>query len=143
MTTTLRSVIALTLLGASAAARCCTVSASGLAFGSYDPFDALHRDSTATITVDCPTPYTVELDAGQSGNFTLRSMSSIDDTLQYNIYTSPTYTIVAGDGTGATQTLAGSGAPTPTDHVVYGRIFALQNPMIGSYSDLIVVTVNF
>lgn len=143
MTTFLRSAVALTLLGASAAAQCCTVSATGLAFGSYNPFDALPTDSTATITVDCPTSYTVELDGGQAGSFAPRSMSSVDDTLQYNIYTSPSFSTIVGDGSGATQTLAGAGAATPTEHVVHGRIFASQNPRIGSYSDLIVVTVNF
>jgi spore coat protein U-like protein len=133
----------LAALAAPSVAEACTVTTSGLAFGSYDPFDPRPTDSTAVISVDCATPYTIELDAGQAGSFDPRALSSGEDVLEYNIFTSSSFSAIVGDGTGGTQTISGPGSSQPTDHVVHGRIFPQQNRTVGSYSDVLIVTILF
>jgi spore coat protein U-like protein len=76
----------------------CTVSTSGLNFGTYDVFSPLNDDITATINVDCPS------------------------ATAYSIWLS-----------------SGSNVATP----VYGRIPAGQNAWLGSYIDVVTITVNF
>ena len=72
------------------------------------------------------------------------------DTLNYNLYTTNAYSVVWGDGTGSTVTVAGSmrlTSPNPTKtntHTVYGRIPALQDAAVGSdYQDNVTVTVTY
>ena len=124
----------------------CSVSADGLAFGSYSPFDAGHADSTATITVDCETAYTLKLSEGFSGSFSPREMAGDGDPadrLDYNIYTDASFSVVWGDDSGASQSVAGAGSSQPVDHTAHGRIPAGQNARVGTYSDVITVTVEF
>lgn len=131
----------------------CSVSATALSFGDYDPFSSTPNESTATVTVDCllvvalAGSFDVALSAGSSGSFsqrTLRNASS--ETLNYNLYTTTGRTTVWGDGTG------GSAIVTPTfsallavhrELTVYGRITARQNVRWGPYTDTITVTVTY
>lgn len=120
----------------------CTASATGVAFGTYDPFSSAPLDSTGSISVTCSssTSYTIALSAGQ-GSFATRTLTSGVHPLAYNLYTDVLRTTVWGDGSGPTATVAGSG--TSASFNVYGRVPALQNAYVGSYADTIVVTVNF
>ncbi|MBB3047521.1 spore coat protein U-like protein [Litorivivens lipolytica] len=72
-------------------------------------------------------------------------MSSGANSLNYNLYTDPTYLTVWGDGNGGTATVPGAIGVLllPIDHVVYGRIPAGQNSAAGNYSDTISVTVTY
>jgi len=120
----------------------CTVSAAGVAFGSYDPFSGTSLDSTGNVAVTCSpaAPYTVALSPGYAAQ-TGREMRSDANALAYNLFTDATRSSVWGDGTGLTSTVSGSG--TAGGHPIYGRIPARQNVAAGSYSDTIIVTISF
>lgn len=138
----------------------CSVSATGVAFGVYDPFAASPDDSVGTIAVTCrhvpPTRaerinYTVTLSAGGSGAYSQRRLSAGATLLGYNLYADGGRSQVWADGNSATVTITGSmvvgpgvgnGTRTAT-HTIYGRIPALQDVAPGSYTDSIVVTLAF
>lgn len=120
----------------------CTVSATGVNFGTYDPFDSANLDSTGNVAVTCSpsAPYSIALSPG-SATQTNREMRNGAEVLTYNLFTDATRTTPWGDGTGATLTVGGSGLSG--SHPIYGRIAARQNVRAGSYSDFITVTVSF
>jgi spore coat protein U-like protein len=131
----------------------CSVSATTLAFGSYDPLSNTPTDSTATVTVDCilvvaiAGSFDVALSTGSSGSFSQRKLSGgTSDTLNYNLYTNASRTTVWGDGSGGSSIMS----PTFTALLavnrvltVYGRIPARQNVASGPYNDTITVTVTY
>ena len=107
--------------------------------------------STGTVTVQCllvlgPSTATVQLSAGASGNFVIRTLTSGTNTLNYNLYLNAAHTQVWGDGSGgsliSTLTLPAGFLSTVTA-TVYGAVNALQDPAPGSYGDTITVTVNY
>lgn len=120
----------------------CTVSAGSVAFGNYNPFSTQALDSAGTINVSCTlaTSYTLSMSTG-GGSYAQRELAGGGDVLFYNFYTSATYAVIWGDGSGGTATVGGSG--TNENHTVYGRIPAQQNVSVGSYADSIIVTVTF
>ncbi len=156
-------VLGLALLSTSAlAAFTCSMSTPGLNFGAYDVFAASAVNGSGNLPVTCSliapandgkVSYTITLSTGSSNSFVQRLMqnsTTSGNTLGYNLYTSNTYSVVWGDGTGATQTIAGSMQlnkttnPSQTDqHTVYGKIPALQDAAVGSYRDNVTATVNF
>jgi len=135
----------------------CTASTTGVAFGIYNPLNGAPTSSTGGIVVNCTLlsgaavndAVNVYLTAGSSGSFAARSMTSGGATLNYNIYFSPAYQQIWGNGTGGsyygTATLPMSpGAPNATaTGTFYGQIPAMQDVVPGSYADTIVVTVNY
>lgn len=126
----------------------CTVSNSTLNLGSYNPISASPTTATSTITVSCTgigllVSYNVLLSGGGSGNIASRRMSAGANTLPYNVYTSGSYTTVWDNTTGVSGGfLIGIGG-TAFAHTVYGRILAQQPAAAGSYSDSVVITVNY
>ncbi|HEU0071255.1 MAG TPA: spore coat U domain-containing protein [Alphaproteobacteria bacterium] len=139
---------------AEAALGTCTVSATAVAFGVYDPIAAAANDSTGTVTVSCSlvsgisllVAYSIGLSTGV-GSYTTRQMSYLTDYMSYNLYTSGARNIVWGDGSGSTQMiydgyLLGLGGAT-TNYTVFGHIPARQNVRGGGYQDNIVVTVTY
>ena len=144
--------IAIALLAPAApAAAACTIGATGVAFGAYNPQSASPDDSTGTVNVDCkstdPAP-TVALSTGLSGSYAPRRLTAGSFSLGYNLYTTTARTIVWGDGTAGTvtQTLSGgtiSGGRHLYAQSVYGRIPGSQNVGAGSYGDTIILTVTW
>lgn len=132
-------------------AQSCTVSASSVGFGSYDPFASGALDTTGQVDVACTSGlgYTVSLDAGthSSGSFAPRRMqhATLSAWLTYNLYRNAARSEVWGDGTGATYTVGGTGAglASPTTHTVYGRLPGSQNVHVGQYDDTLTVTVTY
>lgn len=122
----------------------CTVTTSGLNFGSYDVFSSINDDITATIDVNCPsgTGYSIWLSSG-SGSFASRALTNGPYVLGYNLYLDPTRLTIWGDGSSGTGTVSGTGAGANVGTPVYGRIPAGQNAAVGSYADVITVTVTF
>jgi spore coat protein U-like protein len=118
------------------------VTATSVAFGSYDPTGNSNKDGTGSVAVSCDasTAYTVAINAGNAGSFN-RAMASGSYSLGYNLYTDATRTTVWGDGTGGTSRVSQTG--TGATITVYGRIPAHQNVGVGSYTDTLVVTVQF
>jgi len=131
----------------------CNVNVSGLNFGGYDVFAGTPRDVTGSVTVDCnipaqnphaPLAVTVAISPGNSGSFAQRQMQGSGSPLYYNLYATPSFSSVWGDGSGGTY------FPTtfitrdmPWTGIIYGRIPALQNVTPGIYNDLLIVTVEW
>ena len=142
------SVAALTV-GSPAGA--CTISATGVAFGAYDPRAAGPDDGTGSIVLLChpnTSSPSIALSSGGSGSLSMRRMASGTTPLNYNLYTSSSRTIVWGDGSGGTATVTPpdggvSGGRRRFSADIFGRIPALQNVRAGTYVDTIVVTVTF
>jgi spore coat protein U-like protein len=132
----------------------CSVSATALSFGSYDPTSATPRDSTGTITVTCTVSlvgllasWDILLSTGISGSFTPRDLLSGGNSMQYNLYTNAGRTQVWGDATGGTAKVSDSQlmvvGTNQHSYTTYGRIPALQDLAPGTYTDTITVTLNY
>lgn len=131
----------------------CNVNVTGVNFGGYDVFSATPRDATGRINIDCnippqnphaPLAVTVTISPGNSGSFAQRQLQGPGTPLSYNLYTTPSFSTVWGDGS------SGSHFPTtfitrdtPWTGIVYGRIPARQNVQPGLYGDLLIVTVEW
>jgi len=143
--------IALGLIPMSARASCTgpLATASGVAFGSYNA--ALPSDSTAngSITVSCSLvldslpPLTIALSAGTSSSFSTRKLAFGGSKLSYNLYTSPAFTSIWGDGTAGTVTESYTAGARSVTLTVYGRLPKSQFSAPGPYTDAITVTVTF
>jgi len=132
----------------------CSVSATALSFGAYDPTSATARDSTGTVTVTCTATllglsasWDILLSTGNSGSFAPRRMFSGGNSLQYNLYINAGRTQVWGDATGGTAKESDSQflviGTSQYSYTTYGRIPALQDLAPGTYTDSITVTVNY
>jgi spore coat protein U-like protein len=126
----------------------CTVNATALNFGTYDPSTGTNLPGNSTVDVRCTrtTPFTVALNAGGTGSFANRLMVSGANSLQYNLFTTAALTTVWGDGTAATGTNAGTGTgvTTPVSFTVYGSIPSQPTAVPGAgYTDTVTVTVNY
>ncbi|HXG28496.1 MAG TPA: spore coat U domain-containing protein [Nevskiales bacterium] len=142
------------LCAPAAAGAACSVSATAVSFGSYNPLSPLNTDATGTVTVTCSgllnvlVSYEILLSRGGAGTYTPRRMACGSNTLNYNLYTDITRTTIWGDNTGGSSRVTGSIlvqllVPTSNLHTVYGRIPAQQNAAAGTYADSITVTVNY
>lgn len=128
----------------------CSVSASGVAFGVYDPSVPTALTSTGTISVSCTlvtnaTSVAIDLSSGTSGSFSTRTLSNGIDILNYNLFQDIAQTMIWGDGTGGSTEFSGKvtpGRPTLTA-TVYGLLPASQDVGAGSFLDTITVTVNY
>lgn len=131
------------LVATQVAAVTCTLNAQSVNFGSYNFQSSQNLDSVGHITVTCDVsaPYTIALSPGLTGTFASRIMQSSANQLHYNLYTDLTHASVWGDGTGSSATVGGNG--TNVDYPVYGGVPAGQNPYVGSYSDVVTVTLSF
>jgi spore coat protein U-like protein len=134
----------------------CTVSASALAFGIYPANSAAPVATTGTFTVTCTATGTgsatvsgtLSLSTGSSGQFATRTMQAGTSVLDYNIYVTPAYSQIFGDGTAGTYELSESGTVTAGQlYQVGGALYALiparQDVAPGSYVDTIVMTVTY
>ena len=135
----------------------CTASATGVAFGIYDPLNATPAVSTGSISVTCTllsgggTTVAVQADlsTGTSGSFVTRTMLSGINVLNYNLYLNTAHTDVWGDGND--ETFSGFGNLTitpsrPTNAVsltMYGLVPASQDPRPGTFIDTIIVTITY
>ena len=148
-------IAALLLAGvaAQAANAVCTVSTSGVAFGSYNPLLGQSADTNGTIAVTCSgaagdtATYTLTITAGL-GSFSARKMLAGGDGLTYNLYKDSACTQVWGDGSGGTSTVSDSVTLTSssltTNYVVYSRIAGGQRTAKANlYSDSLLVTVTY
>ncbi|HUP91869.1 MAG TPA: spore coat U domain-containing protein [Solimonas sp.] len=125
----------------------CTVTASTLAFGTYNPIAATNLDGTSTVGVLCTlnTPYNVRLAAGTNGSsVTARKMirASGTELMSYSLFRDSSRSQNWGV-TDNTDTSNGTGSGLLQNITVYGRIPASENVPAGSYSDSVLVTVNY
>jgi spore coat protein U-like protein len=124
----------------------CSVSATDLAFGNYNPISGANLDGATSISVTCTngTGYNVGISAGGGTGATVasRKMTNGANTLNYTLYRDAGRTNVWGV-TIATDTLigTGSGAAQPID--VYGRVPGSQAAPSGGYTDTVTITVTY
>jgi spore coat protein U domain-containing protein, fimbrial subunit CupE1/2/3/6 len=125
----------------------CTISASPLMFGLYNPGVCEATKSTTRLKVLCTlnTPYYVTLGqgAGYSATTRLRRMSGPDhSSIKYILSQNPTHTINWGNVIGIDAKF-GVGNGLRQILVVYGEIPPKQNVVIGSYRDVVNVNIIF
>jgi len=131
----------------------CSVSTSGVAFGSFNPLLGQSADTNGTIAVICAgapldtATYTITINSGL-GSFSARKMVAGSDSLTYNLYKDSGCTQVWGDGTASTAAMSDSvtlnSSSSTTNYVVYSRIAGGQNTAKAhTYSDSLVVTITY
>lgn len=94
------------------AAGACSISSSGLGFGTYDPVgvNSTMADTTSgSLVVDCGNAgqgfeVFVSLSTGSSNNFAARTMLLGTSALSYNIFKDANHLFVFGDGSSGTST---------------------------------------
>ena len=122
----------------------CTVSAGSLGFGSYS---GTAVDATASVSVNCSNgaPYSIVMGGGNNQSGSLRRMAGpAGNFLGYQLFRDSARSLAWGDNSaqlGATR--GGTGSGTAQSISVYGRIPGGQNPVPGSYSDTVLVTVDY
>ena len=130
----------------------CSISTTGINFGSYDILSAAPTDSTGSISISCNgNVSTVAISIGASsvsGSFQPRDMRSglsPSYLLSYNLYTDSSRSVIWGDGTLGTQTVIISPVKRNTTYnqIIYGRIPTSQDVYYGPYSDTLTVTVTW
>jgi len=124
------------------AQRCRNITVTALAFGNYNVFTATNTDSAGTITYRCnaslsPT-VTISLGNAFSAGHRRMTRSGGGDFLSYDVYSDAARTVVWS----TTPIPVPSGGGNRTLNY-YGRVFALQDVMVGGYTDTLVVTFNF
>jgi spore coat protein U-like protein len=145
--------VMLVAAGAQAGTAVCTISTSGVAFGSFNPLAGQSADTAGTISVTCTgtagdsATYTITINSGL-GSFGTRKMVSGSDSLSYNLYKDSGCTQVWGDGSGSTSTVTGSitltSSSATNNHLVYSRIGSGQNTARAhTYADSLVVTLTY
>ena len=141
----------------------CTVATTALTFGPYDPIvvnqtSALNNGTTGTVTVTCVkgSAPTIGLGLGTHASGTTRRMqhtSKPTEFLTYELYMPPgtaadtacTFPATVVWGTSGANLFSPGGAPNKNSRSfrVCGTVQAGQDVEVGTYSDTVVVTVNF
>ena len=133
----------------------CTISTTDIAFGSYDPIVAnasSDLDAAGSVTTTCTVGSAGSVIIGQGLGASegstdadpVRRMQGPGegDYLEYQVYSNDDRSAVWTNtvATGETYTATGSAEVMP----VYGRVAAGQTSVAeGSYSDTLIVTVNY
>lgn len=137
----------------------CKVTATDINFGSYDPVNAnstTDLPSTGSVTVSCVkgTKATVSLDQGQNAGSgstctaPVRQMKdSAGDLLGYSIFQdsndTTTWGCTSGTNTQAFTSTSKDASAGNGLYTTYGVIPAGQDVPVGSYSDVVTVSVAF
>lgn len=122
----------------------CTVSGATLDFGSYTSGQTTDLNGFTQIAYsNCPAgQLRFQLDGGGSGSSTARRLSNgSGGLLGYGVYRDSARTQVFGQGANSrlvTLPAAGSGNVS-----VYGKIPAGQSIAAGTYTDTVVITLDF
>ena len=117
---------------------------SALNFGAYDPLSAVPDDAVGSAVVYCSfSPSQIEFALDSLQNDGTRRIYSGSNYLTYNIYSDVARTLVIGSGSNGTQTYRRSNPGQISTTYFYGRIPAGQDVAAGTYTDTVVITVNF
>ena len=147
MTRLAGALLAIALLARPAQAQCVIDGITGLAFGSYDVLSGSPDDISGSITYKCLVSLTITIDisTGSSMTYAARTMTRAGGgTLSYNLFADVGRTQVWGNGAGGTFHYGPFiGVLVDLAIPVFGRIPARQDAMVGSYSDIVVVTLNY
>lgn len=145
------------LAPAVAVAATCTLSASAVAFGSYDTIQNTPNDTTGSLTVTCTpgvsdpvtTAYVLTIAGTGSGSDAVRSLTFSTYRLYYQIYADAGRSIVWGNGGSSGAGVAGTTTSVATLtpgvrlHTAYARMPALQTVKPGLYTGSLLVTIQY
>jgi spore coat protein U-like protein len=130
--------------------RLCTVSTTPVNFGNYDSTSATPTDANGAVIIQCTrgTAYTIDLGNGNNFSAGSRRMASgavlPTEFLTYGLFTNLPGGIPWGTGiAGGTTVLRTAPNTAPFSHTVFGRLNALQDVSVDSYSDTVLVTATF
>ena len=125
----------------------CSITTTGVNFGPYDVFDSSPVDSTGSVRYQCSgntNSFTIAIGRGSSPTFMPRTLRNGADAMDYNLYVDAARTSVWGDGTSGTTLFTVSNPTGKAVNVpIFGRIQPGQDIAAGTYSDSIVVTIQF
>jgi spore coat protein U-like protein len=133
------------LFAAPAFPACQITSVSDVVFGNYDVFSTMpNNNGVGSLSINCKggSTATVKLSTGLSNTFATRTLRNGPQVIAYNLYTSIARNIVWGDGSGGTSVMSVRRNNAAILNV-FGSIPAGQDAMVGTYTDTIVVTINF
>jgi spore coat protein U-like protein len=125
----------------------CSVTASPMAF-QLDNAPGSRAIAQASIALDCNgrTAYELALDTGSNARGDNRHMADTASgaTLAYDIYSDPAHSNRWGDKMGIDTVTGIADSQGHGRHLAYGAIAATQSGLAaGTYTDAVVVTVNF
>ena len=134
-------------VSASVAANC-LVSANALVFGAYDPLgthDTNPLDATSTFDVRCTRGVTAQVGLAEGANFdgSTRRMQigATGDYLNYELYSDSSRSTVWDDTSNRVSYTATN--KSPHTMTIYGRVPGGQDPVAGSYDDVVAVNAEF
>jgi spore coat protein U-like protein len=122
----------------------CRVTANDLNFGSASSLSSnIDVNGSASVTCSNLTPYRVLLNNGLNGSGpTTRKMKLGAHTVSYGLYRDAARTLVWGNTSGV-NSLSGTGNGSAQALTTYGRVPAQALPPPGTYSDTVVMTVEY
>jgi spore coat protein U-like protein len=129
--------------------RNCTISATAVAFGAYDPVVANATqplDSTGSLTVTCTrgTPANIGLDRGQSAQGQTRRMTgAASDFLTYGLFTDSNRAQDWGDSGAAVFDAGVAPSLAPRTFQIYGRVPPGQDVTAAAFNDVVLATISF
>lgn len=124
----------------------CEIDVGDMSFGEIPTLITSPEDAQSTVNVRCSqnTPYTITMDRGQHATSTdpeRRKMKNGSHTLEYGLYQDAARSQPWGEDAG--NDLNGTGAGLEQSFPVYGRIHSGQSAYLGTYTDSVIVTVNY
>jgi spore coat protein U-like protein len=124
----------------------CNLSATAMNFGTLAGLTTAQATSNQIgITCTIGAAYTISLDNGINGGTGPSNrymVSATNQKLSYGIFKDAAHVQAWGSTTGS-NTQAGTGNGTTQNITAYALLPAQGNPMAGTYSDTVVVTVNY
>jgi spore coat protein U-like protein len=134
---------------AEAQSRCTIITTTAVSFGAYHPFDDRPLDSAGMLTLECAevpagSSLRITISRGQSGSFSPRRLRFRNHALLYNLFLDAARSMIWGDGTGGSAVYtARAPAGRPLSIPIFGRIPPRQNVAPGTYTDRLILTVNY
>lgn len=128
----------------------CQVTATPVAFGNYDPIgthSASPLDAEGGVTVFCTETTVGEIALSDGLNFaagTRRMAGSAGGFLDYDLYRNAARNLIWRASPNTVSAASTSKlVPIGGGMIVYGRVPAGQDPLVGAYNDTVQATVNY
>ena len=121
----------------------CKVSTEAVNFGTQGHLQS-NVDAAGAVLVTCTpeTGYSIRLDGGEDAAApTARKMSRGIDRIVYGLYRNGERDLPWGDTEGTT--VAGTGTGSAQSHTVFGRVAPQSTPPAGTYTDTVIVVVDY
>lgn len=111
---------------------------------SYPPNVQGIAYSTTTLGVTCTANenITATLSTGTSGSYTQRIMHSTNNSIYYNVYIDANFSQIFGDGSQATS-IINTTCNGSCNSVLYSRTYETANLQAGTYSDTLIISINY